>query len=784
MIFDKIFLRLVKNRSISSKIMLAIVSTSTIAVVFAAFSFIMLEYILFHKGIHEFSITMAELVAMNCGAPLYFGDADAATNRLKSLKAAKDVISACVINKQNQLFARYNRDDQNPNDPDLFSKALLKKNLIKFVDCSDYKLRMHIFQPVELKNKQIGMLYVHIDMNDTIYLTLMCLAFALGVIGIAFFLSILISRHYMEVISGPIVHLVDVARTISQDKNYSIRATKCDDDELGRLIESFNCMLHEIHVRDQELESHRQHLEEKVSQRTSELLALNRDLERARKEADDANQAKSEFLANMSHEIRTPMNAILGFTELLGKKVLGDEQKRWLQSISSSGRTLLSLINDILDLSKIEAGRMVLDYRPVNPRSIFNDIINIFKTKCEKKQLSFETEVASDLNESLVLDETRLRQILFNIVGNAVKFTEKGYIRLSVRQQYSKPDKSALDLIFSVEDTGIGIREDQQKIIFDAFRQQVGQSHAQYGGTGLGLAITRRLVEMMDGQIQLSSELEKGSTFSILLKDVAVASVVPKMTRPVLELADIKFVPSTILSVDDVETNRMLLKDFLSPYSLNVIDAENGEQAIEMARKVRPQLIFMDMKMPVMDGYTATRHIKADKELAEIPIIALTASVMKDNLHEIEDAGCNDLLQKPVGSEDVIRMLMKYLDYHYLSELNKDIHTKPMDASDDSVSNVSDDLSQEQIKALIKELKGDLYDTWKQTSEQFIFTDIEAFGQTMIAMGEKFDANMVRSWGQQLIDQAKSFDMEALPETLAAYSELIERLHTGIKVTE
>jgi len=752
--------------------MLAVVSTSTIAVIFAALSFITLEYILFHKGINEFSITLAELVAMNCEAPLYFGDADATTSRLKSLKVAKDVISACVLDHESQLFARYHRADQNPNDPNLFSKALFKEDLEKALGCSNNKLRMHIFQPIELKNKLIGLLYVQVDMTDMILLVFMCLVFAFVVIGIAFFLSIFLSRHYMEVISGPIVHLVDVAREISQDKNYAIRATKCDDDELGRLVESFNSMLHEIHIRDQELESHKQHLEDKVSQRTSELLALNQDLERARKEADDANQAKSEFLANMSHEIRTPMNAILGFTELLGRKILGDEQKRWLQSISSSGKTLLSLINDILDLSKIEAGRMVLDYSPVNPGSIFSDIINIFKTKCEKKQITFETEVASDLNESLVLDETRLRQILFNIVGNAVKFTEKGYIRLSVRQQYSKPDKSALDLIFSVEDTGIGIRKDQQKVIFDAFRQQVGQSHARYGGTGLGLAITRRLVEMMGGQIQLTSEHGKGSTFSILLKDVAVASVVSKMTRPVLDLADIQFDPATILSVDDIKTNRLLLKDFLSPYSLNIVDAENGAQAIEMAKKVRPQLIFMDMKMPVMDGYTATKQIKADEELRSIPIIALTASVMKDNLHEIEDAGCNDLLQKPVGSEDVIRMLMKYLDYQHSSDINQDTSSKALDVSEDSDPVVSPEIRE----LLLQELKGDLYNIWKQTSEQFIFTDIENFGQTMISLGEKHKVNIVRAWGQQLVDQANSFDMEALPDTLAAYSELIARL--------
>jgi len=758
--------------------MLAVVSTSTITVIFASLSFITLEYILFHKGIHEFSLTMSELVAMNCGPSLYFGDTDAANSRLKSLKAAKDVIVACVLDQRGDIFARYYREDQDPNDPDLFSRALLKEHLKESIDCSNYSVRMHIFHPIDLKNKRIGMLYLNIDMAGMIHLVFICLAFAVGVVGVAFFLSLLLSRHYMEAISEPIVHLVDVARKISQDKNFAIRATKCDDDELGRLVESFNSMLHEIYIRDQELESHRQHLEENVAQRTSELLALNKDLERARKEADDANQAKSEFLANMSHEIRTPMNAILGFTELLGKRILGDEQKRWLKSISSSGKTLLSLINDILDLSKIEAGRMVLDYRPVNPRSIFNDIINIFKTKCEKKQLTFQTEVADDLNESLVLDETRLRQILFNIVGNAVKFTENGFIRLSVRQQYSKPDKSALDLIFSVEDTGIGIREDQQRIIFDAFRQQLGQSHAQYGGTGLGLAITRRLVEMMGGQIQLKSEHGKGSTFSILLKDVAVASVVSKMTRPVLELADIKFEPATILSVDDVETNRILLKDFLAPFSFQIVDAENGAMAIEMARKVQPQLIFMDMKMPVMDGYTATRLIKADKVLESIPVIALTASVMKDNIHEIEEAGCNDLLQKPVGSEDVIRMLMKYLDYHPVSDMDNASSLKTLGTSDTSDSSVTSDLSPEQRTTLIKELKGDLFNTWKQTSEQFIFNDIENFGVTMLALGEKYDMKIIRLWGQQLVDQAKSFDMEALPDTLAAYTELIARLES------
>ena len=774
MIFETTLRRIIKNRSIRSKIMLATVSTSTISVIFAALSFVWLEFIIFHKGSCEFLSSIADSVSMNCEAPLYFGDPDAANDRLKSFQVVKDVIAACIIETPGQLFARYHREDQNPNNPDLFSKALLAKSLEE-CRCFD-RFRLHLFKSIQKKDKIIGMLYIQVDLMPLFHLGIMCIGFAIGVIGIAFFISIFLSRRYMAVITGPILHLVEVAQSISDHKNYSVRAQKCDDDELGGLIETFNTMIHEIHVRDQALEAHKDQLEEKVANRTAELLELNKDLEKARNEADDANHAKSEFLANMSHEIRTPMNAILGFTELLQKKMTDDQQRRWLQSISSSGKTLLSLINDILDLSKIEAGKMVLDLRPVNPRSIFDDIINIFKTKCEKKQVVFETEVASDLNESLILDETRLRQILFNIVGNAVKFTEKGHIKLSVRQHYSKPDRSALNLIFAVEDTGEGIPESQQQKIFEAFRQQDGQSHAKFGGTGLGLAITRRLVEMMGGEIQLFSKPGEGSTFSILLKDVNVASVLPKISKPVLQLADVQFKPSVLLSVDDIETNRLLLRDFLSPYPFEIYEAENGQQGVEMAYRIQPHLIFMDMKMPVMNGYEATKRIKSDPKISSIPVIALTASVMKDNLHEIQDAGCDDLLQKPVGSEEVIKILMKYIEYSIDDEINISSDIDNDDNSNSLINQDQGNTTTEQLDELIPQLKGDLYTIWEETSQQFIFTDIEKFGETMIQLGKDYNVKLVASWGKQLINQAQSFDMETLPETMAAYPDLIKTL--------
>lgn len=314
-------------------------------------------------------------------------------------------------------------------------------------------------------------------------------------------------------------------------------------------------------------------------------------LRRAKRDAEKANKAKSHFIANMSHEIRTPMNAILGFTELVKAGTKDPKTCDYLDAIQSSGETLLRLINDILDMAKLEAGKLKLEYAPVSLERVLNETGRLFKKQLDEKGLDLLVEISPELPRSLLLDDLRLRQVLINLIGNAVKFTEKGYIKLAVTVSY--PDvihHSTLHLTIAVEDTGIGIAENQLSTIFETFGQVKGQKYHQFGGAGLGLAITRNLIEMMNGRIGVSSKPDRGSAFTFCLRDVEVASVEvgEAPTLPVFDFGTICFEPATLLITDDIDYNRDLLRGYVEEYDFTIIEAENGLEAIKLAKEHRP----------------------------------------------------------------------------------------------------------------------------------------------------------------------------------------------------
>lgn len=404
-------------------------------------------------------------------------------------------------------------------------------------------------------------------------------------------------------------------------------------------------------------------------------------IQTAKKAAEDANQAKSAFLANMSHELRTPLNVILGFSQLIRRdQESNPDDGEYLDIIHRSGEHLLTLINQVLDLSKVEAGKMTLQTTTVDLLRMVDDVVDLFRLRAAEKGLNFEFECDPDLPRCVEIDEVKLRQVLINLLSNAIKFTDEGRVMLRVTL-------TAADIRFQVSDTGEGIAPDELPHVFEPFVQSASGREAREG-TGLGLSISRKFAHLMGGDITVRSTAGAGSTFTFSLPRSVAVPAIPPASRPARQVVGL--VPARtrfrILIADDNADSRQLLEQLLDPFGVDIREAADGEDAVRVWRQWSPHLIWMDIRMPKLNGYAATRRIRelaaqSEADALHPAIIAVTASSFEEELAAINDAGCDDFLRKPFTDADIFTMMHRHLGLEYVYAAS-DASTVPAAPSD------------------------------------------------------------------------------------------------------
>ena len=495
--------------------------------------------------------------------------------------------------------------------------------------------------------------------------------------------------------------------------------------------------------------------------------------ERAREAAEAASQAKSKFLANMSHEIRTPMNAILGFSELLVPEMDSSRQKEYLEGIRSSGRSLLSLINDILDLSKIEAGKMDLCFEPVSLRLLFEEIRQIFQSGISAKGLAFEELIGPEIPDSLLLDEVRLRQILFNLIGNAVKFTEQGSIRLSAQGTRSVAT-SSFELHIQVADTGEGIPLEAQELVFHSFRQQKREPEHDPKGSGLGLAISKNLVDLMGGQIRLTSAEGEGSIFEIILPDVKESTAEIPINQRGYDTPVSTFPRGKLLVVDDLEVNRKLVLEFLRGSTLQVAEARSGNEAMDLAPTFEPDAILLDIRMPGMDGFQTLERLRQLPVTRKVPIIALTASGMREEVETFLRCGFDGFLLRPFDKWQLSEVLCNFLPCSDFAR----VEIEPSPETQFTQEWFPPTELRQRLPKVLSEIEVKLDEIWRTAQAKQRIPDIEIFATKLAEIGHEEKLPPLFEYGDRLLGSIASFNIDRISLMLANYPQLLRHLLT------